>query len=75
MFTRLARYLARILGTVFYWVGWGLAILVIAQAIILSLTTGGPAIALLIGAGGVVVWLIGLGLYTLLARPSRSSPQ
>jgi hypothetical protein len=75
MFTRLIRYLRRILGNFFYWIGWGLAVLVIAQAIILSLTTGGPAMALLIGAGGVIVWLIGLGLYTLLAKPSGGNLQ
>jgi hypothetical protein len=75
MFTRLANYLRRILGSFFYWIGWALAVLVIAQAIILSLTTGGPVVALLIGGGGVVVWLIGLGLYTLLVRPSGSSLQ
>ena len=75
MFTRLIRYLRRVLGHFFYWIGWGLAVLVIVQAIILSLTTGGPAVALLIGAGGVIVWLLGLGLYTLLAKPSASNPQ
>jgi hypothetical protein len=74
MFTRLANYLRRILGNFFYWIGWALAVLVIAQAIILSLTTGGPAVALLIGGGGVVVWLIGLGLYSVLARPPAGSP-
>jgi hypothetical protein len=30
---------------------------------------------LLIGAGGVIVWLIGLGLYTLLAKPSGGNLQ
>jgi len=70
MFTRLIRYLRQILGYFFYWIGWGLAVLVIVQAIILSLTTGGPAMALVIGAGGVIVWLLGLRLYTLLAKPS-----
>ena len=75
MFARLGRFLARILGVAFYWVGWGLAILVILQAIILSVTTGGPAVALMFGAAGVVIWMIGLGLYSVLAKPPAGSTQ
>jgi len=63
MFTRLGKFL----GSVFYWIGWGLAVLVIAQAIILSFTTGNPLVPVLLGCVGVIVWLIGIGFKYILA--------
>jgi hypothetical protein len=67
MFTRVRKYLGGIFGRTLYWIGWGLAVLVIAQAIILSLTTGGPVVPLLLCGAGVILWLVGIGLKHLLA--------
>jgi hypothetical protein len=68
MFARLGKFLGRILGGVFYWIGWGLAVIVIAQAVILSVTTGSPAIPVILGLVGIAIWLVGLGLKSIVAR-------
>ena len=67
MFARPIRFLGNILGKALYWIGWGLAVLVIAQAIILSVTTGNPLIPIILGVIGVIVWSIGIGLKYVLA--------
>jgi hypothetical protein len=67
MFARLGRALGRFLGNVFYWIGWGLAALVLVQAIILSVTTGSPLIPVILGVVGVIFWLLAIGLKYVLA--------
>ena len=73
MFARLRKFL----GSILYWIGWVLAVLVIAQAIILSVTTGNPLVPVLLGGIGVIVWLIAIGFKYILAgknyRPKNSS--
>jgi hypothetical protein len=54
MFTRLRKFLGNVLGTALYLIGWGLAVLVLAQAIILSVTTGSPLIPVILGVAGVI---------------------
>jgi FtsH-binding integral membrane protein len=69
MFARLRKFLGNILGRLLYWIGWGIAVVVIAQAIILSVTTGNPLIPVLLGVVGVIVWLIAIGFkYILVGR-------
>jgi len=66
MFAKLRKFLAHTLGGLFYWIGWGLAVIVLVQAIILSLASGSPAIPVLLGVGGVIVYFIGVGVKTFL---------
>ena len=66
MFARLRNFLKRILGNVLYWVGWAVAVVVIVQAIILSVTSGSPLVPLLLGGVGVIVWLIAIGFKFIL---------
>ena len=68
MFARLGKFLGRILGGAFFWIGWGIAVIVIAQAIILSVTTGSPLIPVVLGLVGITIWLIVIGFRYLLAR-------
>ena len=67
MFARPKRFLGAIVGTLLYWIGWGLAVIVLVQAIILSIATGSPLIPVLLGVVGVILWLIGIGFRSLLA--------
>ena len=67
MFARLGRILGNILGNTLYLIGWGLAVIVLAQAIILSFTSGGPLIPIVLGVVGVIVWLIAIGFRYILA--------
>ena len=67
MFARMRKFLSKVVGNVLYWIGWTLAVLVIAQATILSVTSGNPLIPLLLGGIGVTVWLIAIGLKKILA--------
>ena len=67
MVSRTRKFLGRVLGRIFYWIGWGLAILVIAQAIILAIATGGPIVPLLLSGAGLLVWLTGLATRYVLA--------
>ena len=67
MFARIKKFLSKVVGNVLYLIGWALAVLVIAQAIILSVTSGTPLIPLLLGGIGVIVWLIAIGLKKILA--------
>jgi hypothetical protein len=66
MFSKLRKFLAHMLGGLFYWIGWGLAVIVLVQAIILSLASGSPAVPVLLGVGGVIVYFIGVGVKTFL---------
>ena len=69
MFTRLRKFLGNVLGNVLYVIGWGLAVIVLAQAIILSVTTGSPLIPVILGVAGVFFWLIAVVFkYTLAGR-------
>ena len=69
MFARLRKFLGNVLGTVLYWIGWVLAVFVLAQAIILSVTTGNPLIPVILGVVGVFFWLIAVAFkYTLAGR-------
>ena len=63
MFARLRRFL----GNILYWIGWCLAVIVLGQAIILSVTTGGPIIPVVLGGVGVIFWLIALAFKYVLA--------
>lgn len=67
MFARLRKFLGNVLGNVFYWIGWGLAVVVLVQAIILSVTTGSPLIPVILGVAGVIFWLLAIGLKYVLA--------
>jgi hypothetical protein len=58
MYARLKKFLGKALGNVVYWIGWVLAILVIAQATILSVTSGNPLVPVLLGGVGLIIWLI-----------------
>jgi hypothetical protein len=66
MFVRLGKFL----GNVLYWIGWGLAVLVILLAIILAVSSGNPLLPLLLGGLGVIVWLVTIGLKRILADSS-----
>ena len=68
MFARQGKFLRSVLGKVVYWIGWGLAVVVIAQAIILSVTSGNPFVPMLLGGIGVIVWLIAIGLKKILVE-------
>jgi hypothetical protein len=67
MFARLRKFLRKVLGNVLFWIGWGVAILVIAQAIVLSVTSGNPLVVLLLGGVGIIVWLLAIGFRYILA--------
>jgi hypothetical protein len=67
--------LRKLLGSVLYWIGWGVAVIVIAQAIILSITSGNPGLPVLFGGIGVFIWLIGCGFKYMLTRPKGSRSQ
>ena len=67
MLARMRKFLSKVAGNALYWIGWTLAVLVIAQATILSVTTGNPLIPLLLGGIGVTVWLIAITLKKTLA--------
>jgi hypothetical protein len=62
MSARLWNFVRHVMGNVLHWISWGVAIVVIAQAIIMSLATGNPLIPGLVGLVGVAVWVVGLGL-------------
>jgi hypothetical protein len=69
MFARLRNFLGKVLGNVLYWIGWVLAVVVLAQAIILSVTTGNPLIPVVLGGAGVAFWLIAVAFkYALAGR-------
>ncbi len=68
MFAKLRKSLRNVVGKVFFWIGWGLAILLIAQAIILSVVLGNPLAALLFGGIGVIVWVIAVELKYILTE-------
>ena len=72
MFTRLRKFLGNVLGSALYLLGWGLAVLVLAQAIILSVTTGSPLIPVILGVAGVIFFLIAVAFKYVLA--GRKSP-
>jgi hypothetical protein len=67
MFARLRKFLGNVLGTVLYLIGWGLAVIALAQAIILSVTTGNPLIPVILGVAGVIFWLIAIAFKYVLA--------
>jgi len=68
MFARQRKFLSKVVGNVLYLIGWALAVLVIAQVIILSVTSGTPLIPLLLGGIGVIVWVIAMRLKYILAK-------
>ena len=63
MFVRLGKFL----GNFLYWIGWGLAVLLIAIAIILSLTLN-PLIPLVFCGIGLIVWVIAIELKYILTE-------
>ena len=66
MFEKLRKFLAMMLGGFFYWIGWCLAIIVLAQAIVLAFAFGNPTVPLLLGIAGVIVYTIGIGFKNIL---------
>jgi len=60
--------LRRFLGYVIYLIGWGLTVIVIAQAIMLSLATGNLLIPVLLGFVGIAIWLIGIASRRILSE-------
>ena len=63
MFVRLGKFL----GNFLYWIGWGLAVLLIAIAIILSLTLN-PLVPLVFCGIGLIVWVIAIELKYILTE-------
>ena len=63
MFVRLGRFL----GNFLYWIGWGLAVLLIGIAIILSITLN-PLVPLILGGIGLIVWVIAIELKYILTE-------
>ena len=63
MFVRLGKFL----GNFLYWIGWGLALLLIAIAIILSLTLN-PLVPLVFCGIGLIVWVIAIELKYILTE-------
>ena len=59
--------LGKFLGNFLYWIGWGLAVLLIAIAIILSLTLN-PLIPLVFCGIGLIVWVIAIELKHILTE-------
>ncbi len=55
MFVRLGKFL----GNFLYWIGWGLAVLLITIAIILSITLN-PLVPMVFCSIGLIVWVIAL---------------
>ncbi len=55
MFARLGKFL----GNFLYWIGWGLAVLLITIAIILSITLN-PLVPMVFCSIGLIVWVIAL---------------
>lgn len=66
MFARPRKFLGKIIGVVLYLIGWCLAIVVIAQAIVLALAFGNPILPILLGVVGVFIWLIAKALKQVL---------
>jgi hypothetical protein len=67
MFTRLGKFMRRALGNLLYWLGCLLAVVMIIEGIVLAIAVGNPFIPLLVGAAGVLVWLIAVGFKYVLA--------
>ena len=63
MFVRLGKFL----GYFLYWIGWGLAVLLIAIAIILSLTLN-SLVPLVFCGTGLIVWVIAIELKYILTE-------
>ena len=57
MFVRLGKFL----GNFLYWIGWGLTVLLIGIAIILSITLN-PFVPLLLCGIGLIVWVFAIEL-------------
>jgi steroid 5-alpha reductase family enzyme len=68
MFARIGRLVGNAFGYIFYWVGWALAVLLIGQAIILSVASGAAVVPILLGIAGLAIWLIGLAFNYVMAR-------
>ncbi len=51
--------LGKFLGNFLYWIGWGLAVLLITIAIILSITLN-PLVPMIFCSIGLIVWVIAL---------------
>jgi hypothetical protein len=54
-------------GNFLYWIGWGLAVLLIAIAIILSITLN-PLVPLVLCGIGLIVWVIAIQLKYILTE-------
>ena len=67
MLRKAGRYMRRMLGNLLYWLGCLLAVVVIIEGIVLAIAVGNPFIPLLIGAAGVLLWLIAIGFKYVLA--------
>ncbi len=67
MFHRTRKLIGKVLGGTLYWIGWGVAVVVLVQAIILSVTTGNPLIPVMLGVIGVVVWLVAVAIKYVVA--------
>jgi len=70
MFGRSLKFLRNAVGNVLYWIGCGLAVLVITQAIILSLVLGNPLVPLLVCGLGTIVWFFATELKYILTDES-----
>ena len=62
-------------GNVLYWIGSGVAVLAIVQAMILSVAVGNPLVPLLLGGVGVIVRLIAIGFKFILAPSEEFSTE
>ena len=67
MFARLIKLLRSVVGNFLYWIGWGLAVLLIAIATILAITLN-PLVPLVLGGIGLIVWVIAIELKYILTE-------
>jgi len=70
MFARPLRFLRNAVGYVLYWIGCGLAVLVITQAIILALAIGDPLVPVLVCGLGMIVWFFATEIKYILTGES-----
>ncbi len=70
MFGRPLRFLRNAVGNVLYWIGCGLAAVVITQAIILGLAFANPLVPVLVCGLGTIVWFFAAEIRYILTDES-----
>ncbi len=67
MFARLIKLLISVVGNFLYLIGWGLAVLLIGIATILSFTLN-PLVPLVLCGIGLIIWVIAIELKYMLTE-------